>query len=106
MIVWKGWGILALLIPAVLVGGGDMILKAVMASKYMVLAGQILLLFASAAAVWLVGSKLNNAPVKYLRDPETGKIVYVKPVHSLFWIPMQWFAVLWAFAPAALIFCS
>ena len=102
MIIWKGWGILALLIPAVFVGGGDAVLEQIMAAAYNAPVVQSLLLLASAAAVWVAGRKLNNAPVRHLIDSETGEIADIKPAHSLFWIPMQWFAVLWALVPVVL----
>jgi hypothetical protein len=98
MILWKGWGILALLIPAVLVAGGDSVLQDVMGSQYNSPVIKALLLLASAAAVWVAGRKLNSTPVKKLIDPETGEVVGIKSVHSMFWIPMQWYAVLWMVA--------
>jgi hypothetical protein len=98
MIIWKGWGILVLLIPAVLVAGGDAVLQDVMGENYNSPVMKALLLLVSAAAVWVAGRKLNSAPVKNLIDPETGEVVGIKPVHSLFWIPMQWYAVLWMIA--------
>jgi hypothetical protein len=98
MILWKGWGILALLIPAALVAGGDTVLQDVMGSQYNSPVVKALLLFLSAAAVWMAGRKLNSTPVKNLIDPETGKVVGIKQAHSMFWIPMQWYAVIWVIA--------
>jgi hypothetical protein len=87
-----------LLIPAVLVSGGDAVLRNIMRENYNSPVMKALLLLASAAAVWVAGRKLNGAPAKNLIDPETGEVVGIKPVHSLFWIPMQWYAVLWIIA--------
>jgi hypothetical protein len=93
MIIRQSWGIPALLIPAVLAGGGNAILQEMMGSKFNLSVWIALLLLASAAVVRVAGHKLNSAPVKNLIDPETGEVVGIKAVHSMFWIPLQWYAV-------------
>jgi hypothetical protein len=98
MVIWKGWGILALLIPAVFIAGGDVLLQEILGAQYDSPVVKALLLLVSAAAVWVAGRKLNGVPVKKLIDPETGKTVAFKTVHSIFWIPMEWYAVLWVIA--------
>jgi len=78
MIVWQGLGFLAVLIPMILIGLiGDM---------------EIALLM-SAFVVWFAGKKLNSKPGKVLIDPETNEEVEIKNKHTLFWIPMEWFAI-------------
>jgi hypothetical protein len=43
--------------------------------------------------VWWLGRKLNSAPNRELVDPKTGQRVLLRNDHSLFWIPMQWWAI-------------
>jgi hypothetical protein len=86
------------LIPAVFVAGGEVLLQELMGSQYDSPVVKALLLLVSAAAVWVAGRKLNGAPVKKLIDPETGETVVIRTVHSMFWIPVEWYAVLWTIA--------
>jgi outer membrane lipoprotein SlyB len=56
-------------------------------------------LVASAIATWIVGIRLNDpAQDRVLVDPQTGQRVVLRRRHSLFWIPMQWWAPLAAIA--------
>jgi hypothetical protein len=91
MIIWQGWGILALVIPVALamltkeacnalLGGG--------VSNAFFQAG----FGAGLVIVWFLGRWLNGRPLKILVDPESGERVVLKGRHSLFWIPMQYWA--------------
>lgn len=93
MIVWQGWGVLA-----VVFGFGGL------------LAAQALLnglggpgTYESNSSLWgglgvLVGGaltaaaglRLNRRPGKVLLDEQSGERVEVKPRHSLFWIKMEY----------------
>lgn len=95
MIVWQGWGILAALIPAALfvlsavlfgIGGKGTPLEHPMV-------GIVFTAVLSAIAVWWLGNKLNSAPGRELVDPQTGQRVVLRTRHTLFWIPMQWWAI-------------
>jgi hypothetical protein len=44
--------------------------------------------------LWFLGRWLNSRPVKVLIDPESGKRL-VANAHSLFWIPLQYWAIPW-----------
>lgn len=95
MIIWRGWGILAALIPAAF-----FILFAVVfgiGAKGTFLASPTLMIPASgvcsAVVVWWLGRKLNSASTRELVDPKTGQRVLLRNDHSLFWIPMQWWAI-------------
>ena len=94
MIIWNGWGLLALFIPAIGTFLGMSISDALYGTNQhpTVIAG---MLFLSAVAVWLLGTKVNSAPERVLVDAQTGEEVRLKKQNSLFWIPMQWFAVVW-----------
>ncbi|MEF9412830.1 hypothetical protein ABXT21_02125 [Ralstonia sp. SM1864_UCD524_TZ4] len=52
------------------------------------------LMVLSAAAVWHLGKGLNSRPGRVLVDPKTGQQVELKARHTLFWIPLQWTALL------------
>lgn len=95
MIVWQGFGIITLIIPVIILVIGQASFDAAMGEGFYTSHPWTIALCAllSAAAIWFVGDRLNNAPGKILIDPETGEQVELKAKHSLFWIPMQWFAV-------------
>ena len=94
MLIWRGWGFLALIIPVVLgilseqacemwLGDG--------ASGWSSQPG----IGAGLLIVWFLGRHLNTKPDKILIDPETGEQVALRKDHSLFWIPMQYWAFIW-----------
>ncbi|MDP8170941.1 hypothetical protein QJU96_06535 [Pasteurella skyensis] len=88
-IIWQGFGFLAALIPLIIFAAVQSILVATSFGAYIFDIAATL----SAIAVWLVGSKLNGGKGKELIDPETNETVILKKKHTLFWIPMQWFAI-------------
>ena len=96
MVVWKGWGILGLLIPFIFslsVGSAvDALLGANMYknSEW----AMPLVLALSAVAVYFVGNTLNKKPGKIVIDPENNEKIELKKVHSMFWIPLQYWAVI------------
>ncbi len=55
--------------------------------------GTGLAMAASAITIWEIGTRLNRAPDKKLIDPETNEEIVFKNKHTLFWVPMQWFAI-------------
>jgi len=91
MIIWQGFGLLGLIIPVVfLFYGADFLAPLAIPMPYEFYVS----LIASAAIVWLVGIKLNNQPPKERKIPFTQRTVMIKTNHSVFWIPMQWLALL------------
>ena len=100
MIVWKGWGILAIVIAIVCSVAMQLLCDAVFGAGYyrssrwaMPLALLLALLLAS-GIIFFVGQKLNNKPGKVVIDKETNEEYILKSTHSLFWIPLQyWGAV-------------
>lgn len=97
IIIHKGWGILAVLIPL------GFFLTGMFMPKFNdpkldahLLEATILM---SALAVWLLGTKLNNTVTEVTvissgRDEAPSP--KLKNQHTLYWIPMQWYALLWA----------
>lgn len=89
--VWTGWGVLVLLygLAGLLVGGviGNV---AGLGSRQLITIGICEVL--AALGVWFTGVRLNGQPGRRLVDPKTGKDVVLRRRHTLFWIPMQYWA--------------
>ncbi len=106
-LIWRGWGLLALLVPAVVCGLSVLIVSAVAVAAKMNQGGQNMALgitmlvtgLISAYLVWVWGRRLNSEPGRTLIDPADGSSVVIRRSHSLFWIPMQWWA------PIIALFC-
>ncbi len=95
MVIWKGWGILAILIPLLIslgAGAGFDYFYGEGFYKNSTWAMPIVLLFSS-IIVFLVGYKINNKPGKILIDPESNEKVELKTTHTMFWIPVQYWGV-------------
>ena len=80
MIIWKGWGILTLVIAVIPISVGHLIGPA----------GAGIGLLVAAGVNWFVGQSFNRP----LREAGLG----AGQRHTLFWIPMEW----WSIAMAAL----
>ncbi|TVO72256.1 hypothetical protein [Sedimenticola selenatireducens] len=101
MLIWKGWGILAIIIPllcSLLVGEalnsmyGDGFYKA---STW----AMPLVLFLSSVPLTFIGYKLNKRQGRILIDPENNEKVELRETHTMFWIPLQyWGGVITAIA--------
>lgn len=96
IIIWQGLGYLALLIPFAVLLLGQALTHLVLGEGYYKahpwIAAVALLL--SAVLVGLSGHMLNSGPGRLQADPVTGGDVMTRKTHSLFWIPMQWYALL------------
>ena len=96
MIIWKGWGILALIIAIVCSVLMQFACDALFGSGYYrnsSWAMPLAFLLAS-GIIFFVGTKLNNKLGRVVIDKETNQEYELKSTHSLFWIPLQyWSAV-------------
>ena len=99
MIVWQGFGFLVALIPVVI-----LLLFSVLGIDKNFKFSEEVTLLATAIIVWLVGRKLNSQPAKILIDPQTNQEVILKNKHTMFWIPMEYYAILFAIGAAAILF--
>ncbi len=101
MIIWKGWGILVLLIGALFavpLGFGATSLLGPESAGFGVGLGLAL----ASVAVFFVGQKLN-APVQGFH-PGTGQPVLYRNAHTFFFVPMQYWAfILPVIAVAAIV---
>jgi hypothetical protein len=56
--------------------------------------GEGLAMIVSAAGIWFAGKALNDpAKARILIDPQSGQQVRVQKTHTLFWIKMEWWAI-------------
>ncbi len=96
MIVWKGWGIMALLIPLVC----SLLVEAVVDYTYVIDFyksndwAMPLVLALSSIIVFSLGRTLNSRPGRIVIDIETNEHIELKKTHSMFWIPLQYWAVI------------
>jgi hypothetical protein len=97
MLVWQGAGIMAVLIPIILVFVAQWGVDSYFGLGYAVTHGwQNAVAWALGAAfVWVLGTKLEKMPGKNLIDPATGCSVELKPRHTLLWIPMKYWSIIW-----------
>lgn len=96
MIIWKGWGILAVIIAIVCSVLMQLACDAVFGSGYYKSSSWAmpLALLLASVAIFFVGQKLNNKPGRVVIDKATNEEYILKSTHSLFWIPLQyWGAV-------------
>jgi len=99
VIVWSGWGILAVLIAAV--GGA---LGAVAGGEHHSNLGMGIGLVAVAPAIWLLGKRLNDPEKgRVLVDPQTGQQVIMQRTHTLFWVKMEYWGAIVALFGALVI---
>jgi uncharacterized membrane protein len=97
IIIHKGWGILAVLIPVGFFCAGMLMPKFNDPKINAHLLEATILM--SALAVWLVGRKLNGSTEEatvIVSGRDEAPSSKVKNQHTLYWIPMQWYAILWA----------
>lgn len=89
MIVWSGRGFLSVLVLAlVLVGLTSVLPKEQNNLSYAIS------LFVAGIFSWIMGKRWNESSQKNLIDKETGEEVILKPNHSLFWIKMQYWGII------------
>lgn len=103
MLVWRGWGILVILLTVACMFGTQVIMNAALGTgayqEWM--AGVALLL--AAIPVWLIGRRLNGRPGRTLVDQATGQQVTLRARHDLFFITMEYWAPLLAVAGVLLL---
>ena len=92
MIIWKGYGFLVLVIAVVIGAIVSLLFGKIGSTEDMGAASGAII---SAGVIWFVGNKLND-PTKdrTMIDKQTGQEVVLKPNHSLFFIKMQYWAII------------
>lgn len=99
MLISRGFGILVPVIPLVYLSAALAFVALIDKTECLYFSFGFALALSS-ATLWLLGKRLNRPSDKVLIDSETNEKAVVKErvvkknKHSLFWIPMHWFAVL------------
>lgn len=94
MIIWQGKGVLGVVIPFIFLVVGQIGLDATMGEGYYSSHSwaPAACLALSAVVIWVLGRELNKRPVRELVDPKTQQKVILKEKHTMFWMPLQYFA--------------
>lgn len=94
MIIWQGFGFLVVVLILTTVLGVKYLVDAALGTDFYTQTAwpKILAGLLAAVQIWFLGGKLNNKPDKTLIDPETQQAVRLVSKHTLFWIPMQYWA--------------
>lgn len=98
MIIWKGWGILAVIIVIVCFLATELICNTLFGSGYYKSSSWVMpfALIIASGLIFFVGTKLNNKPGRVVIDKETNQEYILKSTHSLFWIPLQYWSAITA----------
>ncbi len=94
MLIWKGYGILVLVIAFLINLLFNFVLDATFYKGFYV--GHkwpaSVAMCLSAIIIWFLGKRLNKDNERVLVDPKTGETVKLTRTHSLFWIKMEYWA--------------
>jgi hypothetical protein len=105
MIIWRGWGVLALIIMALTAVAIEGILEATVGlpngiKQYRVEHPWVWLVSFGLAAVfcWFAGTALERRELKNAKvvtDKETGQDIRLIGRNDMFWIPVKWWSVVY-----------
>lgn len=92
--MYKGKGYLGLLIPAVFVIVTNLTLDSLFGEGFYKSHKFIpaLTVVSAGITLWLIGKKLNDVEPRELMDLKTREIVVIKDTHSIFGVPLEYFA--------------
>jgi hypothetical protein len=95
MLIWKGWGISAFIIPLICSLLMQLFINSNFGDGYYTAASWPLplALLLSSIPVFILGQKLNKKPGRIVVDLETNEKIELKTTHSLFWVPMQYWSL-------------
>jgi hypothetical protein len=96
MIVWTGCGILTPFIAFIPFIAIQVIVDSIFGKPFYKnhMSMQIIAVLASSALVWFSGRQLNSAPGRVMIDKASGQEVVLKSSHTLFFVKMEYWAVL------------
>ena len=107
MIVWQGFGILAVLIPVALIVVVTVLWGAITGTSTPTERDSTLILaiaaLVSAPQVYLLDKRLAARPARTMIDKATGQDVEMRGAHTLFFIPMKYWVWLLVIAGVILL---
>jgi hypothetical protein len=98
-LVWQGLGAYALAVPFLMVVAVYLAVSVIFGAETAArfgTAGSGIALLASAAILWKFAKRLAARPVRTLVDKETGEEVVLREQHTMFWIPLRYWAIFYA----------
>ena len=107
MLIWKGYGFLAIIIPVMIFIPVLMIVSVIAgsgASEEITGIGIAISLALSSFATWKVGKRFNGGDGKILIDPDTGEQVLLKLEHSFWFINLEYWGFLWGILSIFVLF--
>ncbi len=99
MIVWKGRGILAIIVFIAMM----FLFISILPERYSDLSF-VFSFFISGAFSWIFGNKWNKREERILIDEKSGQKFKFKSKHELFWIPLQYFGMILIFLGMVILF--
>lgn len=106
MIIWKGYGILNIVIPAILVFAVSSLLSAFGLESIDDRLPMAFVFIVSGVIIWYLGKALNAKSNRVYVDEETGERFRAGTGHSLFFIPMHYWGPIGLVAGFVLIVAS
>jgi hypothetical protein len=107
VIVWQGLGAYAFVVPFFLYLGifgiGTVVLGAEAARQQAGVLGGLALLLSAALLYWFSQRITRTRPARTLVDKETGQEVVLHEKHTFFFVPIRYWAVLYAAIGAILV---
>jgi len=92
MLIWRGWGVLIFFVMLPIYGLLDAILNNTSFNHLI----EGLVMIVSAPIIWFIGKKLNcNKKAEVYVNKETGEEVVVGSKHTFFFIPIQYWGLIW-----------
>jgi hypothetical protein len=96
LIIWQGLGFLAFLVPVLIAilfeGIFDKIYGAGFTNRHTWIWGVSMMV--GAALTYVLARYLAAKPARELIDPKTGETIVLRKKHTLFWIPLEYCAVI------------
>lgn len=89
MVVWSGRGVLSIIVLVVVFGLSVSILPTESQDWSFVITSLVTGVFS-----WIFGKKWNEKEGQTVIDKATGQEMILKPNHSLFWIKMQYWGII------------
>ena len=93
MIIWSGRGILTPLILILFIVLMTFISTSLFTAESAIYSMAVAFILAGASN-WYLGKKWNNAPGRIVVDEATGERIELKSNHTLFWIKMEYWGVI------------